>query len=43
VGLYLNPPDKSVVLCMDEKSQVGVGSYPAIAADEEGPGRHDDP
>jgi transposase len=21
VGLYLNPPDKSVVLCMDEKSQ----------------------
>lgn len=22
VGLYLNPPDKSVVLCMDEKSQV---------------------
>jgi transposase len=22
VGLYLNPPDQSVVLCMDEKSQV---------------------
>jgi transposase len=22
VGLYLNPPDKSVVLCMDEKSQI---------------------
>jgi transposase len=22
VGLYLNPPDKSVVLCIDEKSQV---------------------
>ena len=22
VGLYVNPPDKSVVLCMDEKSQV---------------------
>jgi transposase len=22
VGLYLNPPDKAVVLCMDEKSQV---------------------
>jgi hypothetical protein len=21
VGLYLNPPDKSVVLCMDEKSR----------------------
>ncbi len=22
VGLYLNPPDKAVVLCMDEKSGV---------------------
>ena len=22
VGLYLNPPDKAVVLCMDEKSSV---------------------
>ncbi len=22
VGLYLNPPDKAVVLCVDEKSQV---------------------
>jgi len=22
VGLYLNPPDKSLVLCMDEKSQI---------------------
>lgn len=22
VGLYLNPPDKAVVLCFDEKSQV---------------------
>jgi hypothetical protein len=22
VGLYLNPPDKAVVLCLDEKSQV---------------------
>lgn len=22
VGLYLNPPDKTVVLCMDEKSQI---------------------
>ena len=21
VGLYLNPPDKAVVLCVDEKSQ----------------------
>ena len=22
VGLYLNPPDKAVVLCVDEKSQI---------------------
>jgi putative transposase len=22
VGLYLNPPDKAMVLCVDEKSQV---------------------
>jgi putative transposase len=22
VGLYLNPPDKAVVLCLDEKSQI---------------------
>jgi hypothetical protein len=27
VGLYLNPPDKSVVLCMDEKSQVQGGLF----------------
>lgn len=24
VGLYLNPPDKAVVLCVDEKSQIQV-------------------
>jgi hypothetical protein len=23
VGLYLNPPDKALVLCVDEKSQSG--------------------
>ena len=22
VGLYMNPPDKAVVICMDEKSQI---------------------
>jgi hypothetical protein len=22
VGLYLNPPDRAIVLCVDEKSQV---------------------
>jgi len=24
VGLYINPPDKAIVLCVDEKSQTGV-------------------
>jgi hypothetical protein len=24
VGFYLNPPDKAVVLCVDEKSQIQV-------------------
>ena len=37
VGLYLNPPDKAVVLCMDEKSQVqglsGVGPGPSATTD----------
>src|SRR5512135_1104872 len=42
VGLYLNPPDKAVVLCLDEKPGTDVGPHPAVAADEEGPGRHDD-
>src|SRR5512143_3096469 len=43
VGLYLNPPDKAVVLCLDEKPGTDVGPHPAVAADEEGPGRHHDP
>jgi len=29
VGLYLNPPDKAIVLCVDEK---GVGTLPAHLA-----------
>jgi hypothetical protein len=32
VGLYLNPPDHALVLCVDEKSQVQAGSHPAAAA-----------
>src|SRR5215213_4569709 len=28
VGLYLNPPDKAVVLCVDEKSPTGAGPGP---------------
>lgn len=44
VGVYLNPPDQSVVLCMDEKSQVQAldRTQPSFA-DEKGPGGHDDP
>ena len=44
VGLYLDPPDQAVVLCMDEKSSVQpFGPYPAIVADGGGPGADDDP
>ena len=44
VGLYLNPPDKAVVLCVDEKSQIqSLGSHAAGLADETGPLRYDDP
>ena len=44
VGLYLNPPEKAIVLCMDEKSQIQAldrtqPSLPMVA----GPGGDDDP
>ena len=40
VGLYLNPPEKAIVLCMDEKSSdPGAGPHPGVAADGPGPGR----
>src|SRR5665648_196633 len=43
VGLYLNPPDKSLVLCVDEKSQIqGSGQDPAGSAAKERPVRNDD-
>jgi transposase len=40
VGLYLNPPDKSLVLCVDEKSQIQAldRTQPGFA-NEEGPFR----
>src|SRR5437867_11495486 len=42
VGLYLNPPDKALVLCADEKSQVqALDRTPAAAA--AGPGGATDP
>ena len=35
VGLYHNPPEKAVVLCVDEKSRhPGAGPVPAGAADD---------
>ena len=44
VGLYLNPPEKAIVLCMDEKSQIQAldrtqASLPMVP----GPRRDDDP
>ena len=52
VGLYLNPPDHAMVLCVDEVADSGAQSHPADAADGLGlrrrlhprlrPARHDD-
>ena len=40
VGLYLNPPEHGIVLCVDEKSQIqALDRTQPGAADEEGPGR----
>ena len=41
VGLYHNPPDRAVVLCVDEKSQIQacVGSVAAGVADDAGDAR----
>jgi transposase len=40
VGLYHNPPEKAVVLCVDEKSRdPGAGPVPAGAADDAGHAR----
>ena len=44
VGLYLNPPEHAIVLCMDEKSQIqALDRTPAVAADQTGAGGNDDP
>ncbi len=43
VGLYLNPPQQAIVLCVDGKKQVqGSGPHPVGVADEEGPLRDHD-
>ena len=44
VGLYLNPPEKAIVLCADEKSSVqALDRTQAVAADDPGPRSDDDP
>ena len=40
VGLYLNPPDRALVLCLDEKSQIQ--ALDRTHAHEERSGHHDD-
>jgi len=42
VGLYVDPPAHAVLLSIDEKSQIQALDRTQPAADEEGPGRHDD-
>ena len=44
VGLYLNPPERAVVLCVDQKSQIqALDRTQPRAATQEGPCRDDDP
>ena len=44
VGLYLDPPDRAVVLCVDEKSQIqGARPDAALAADAPRAGRAANP
>ncbi len=43
VGLYLNPPQQAIVLCVDEKSQIQAsGPYATRPAAQKGPLRDDD-
>jgi hypothetical protein len=35
VRLYLNPPEKAIVLCMDERSSIQAGPHPAVPTDDE--------
>ncbi len=44
VGLYLNPPERALVLCVDEKSQIpGPGPKPAAASHASGTDRASNP
>jgi hypothetical protein len=43
VGLYLDPPENAIVLCVDEKSQIpGIGSRSADLADADRDARASD-
>ena len=42
VGLYLNPPDQAVVLCMDEKSCAPRGADGAVREEEPAAGHRSD-
>ena len=44
VGLYLNPPQKAIVLCVDEKSQIQAldRTQPGLPIKKEGTLRHHD-
>ena len=43
VGLYLNPPEKAIVLCADKVLGASPGPHPCLAADDPGPRADDDP
>ena len=34
IGLYLHPPEKAVVLCVDQKSQIQLQAARAVTADQ---------
>lgn len=43
VGLYMSPPDRAIVLCVDEKSQIQARPQPAYATDAPRPAGAQDP
>ena len=43
VGLYLNPPENAIVLCMDEKSQIQALDRTSRRADQTRQSGDDDP
>jgi hypothetical protein len=44
IGLYLNPPERALVLCCDEKSQCpSIGAHTTPSSSAEGLRTHPDP